>query len=344
VHPPSPEVVVDARLSAGGVTPVTRLAGVPLVARHVRQAAKAGSRAVTVLVADEEARAATVRALAARPAPGIAVTVEVGAPPPGVAVVPALAVFGPGGSLVATLAGTEDLAAAERGLYAALRKSVELDGFVAYHFMRPLARLFTRLLIGTRVTPNQVTFLALVLGLAAAAAAAAGDFVASGLLYWAGATVDCVDGEIARLRVEGSRAGEWLDSLADELATFGLLAGVGFGLGGPWPALAAVAVASGVATAGKLYSDLNRLDLPIDTARYPWFFSRGTRRSGAMARVLYGLSWLFKRDAYTTLVSLCLVAGLPRLAFLLLFGGIEVITVLLLVHLVVTHEEPRSSD
>lgn len=337
---PSPELVVDARATLAGVTPFSSIAGLPLVARHVRQAARAGRRKVVIVVADEAGRAAARRALAARPAT-IPVDVEIGAPPADADVVAALTVVGPGFST--PIESRDDLVAAERKLYAALRKSVDLDGFVAYHLLRPLARGMTRLLINTRVTPNQVTLGALALGLVAAAAAAAGHFALAGLLYWIGGLVDCVDGEIARLRLEGSRTGEWLDSLADEVATFALMAGVGSALGGPWIALAVVGVVSGAASVGKLYSDLHRLGLPIDTAQYPWFFARSTTREGFLARAVYATSFLFKRDAYTTLVSLGLVAGVPRVAFLLLFGGIEVITVLLLIHLAVTHEAPRSS-
>jgi len=336
VTAPSPDVVVDARAE----TALWSVAGLPLVARHVRQAARAGRRFVRIIVTDETARAATLRALRRRPAP-IQVDVAVGAPPSGVDVISAPTVVGPG--FVAPIASPGDLAAAERKLYAALRKSVDLDGWVAYHLLRPLARGLTRLLIATRVTPNQVTLGALALGLVAAAAAAAGHFALAGLLYWAGGLVDCVDGEIARLRLEGSRAGEWLDSLADEAATFALMAGVGAALGAPWTALAAAGVVTGAASVGKLYRDLDRLGLPIDTAQYPWFFARSSKREGFLARAVYATSFLFKRDAYTTLVSLALVAGVPRVAFLLLFGGIEVITVLLLVHLAVTHEAPRSS-
>jgi phosphatidylglycerophosphate synthase len=160
-----------------------------------------------------------------------------------------------------------------------------------------------------------------------------------------GATVDCVDGDLARLRVELSKSGEWLDSVADDVSTFGLLAGMGAALGGSWLILAAIGVVSGAGTAVKLYSDLHRMKRPIDTARYPWFFERpaaaaaGAKRG--LARAVNAASYVFKRDAYATIVAICLAAGLVRLAFLLLFGGIEVITVLLLVHLTVTHAEPR---
>jgi hypothetical protein len=103
-------------------------------------------------------------------------------------------------------------------------------------------------------------------------------------------------------------------------------------------------VANGLLTAAKLYSDLARLGLPIDTARYPWFFARAADAPrAALARAVSAAAYFFKRDAYTTIVAICLLAGAGRVAFLLLFGGIAIITVLLLIHLVVSHEAPRSS-
>src|SRR5262249_16745246 len=136
VNAPSPEraYVVDARSAAGPVTPWTPVAGVPLACRHVRQAARAGRAGVTIVVADAAARGAALAALAFRPAPGVRVTVEVGAPPPGAQVVPALSVFA-SGELVREIRGADDLEFAEKQLAAAVRKSLEHDGFVAYYLM-----------------------------------------------------------------------------------------------------------------------------------------------------------------------------------------------------------------
>ena len=329
------------------MTPFTDVAGVPLAVRHARQAARDGRRRVVLAVADDAAHAAALAALARRPVSGIDVAVVVGAPPADLPVVSALTVVAPG--VTATIHGPDDVAAAERMLFASLRKTIELDGFIAYHLLRPLARPVTRALLATAVTPNQVTCFALALGLVAAVAASAGAFALAGVLYWAGSVVDCVDGEIARLRVEGSRAGEWLDSVADEVSTFALLGGVGLGLGGPWAVLAVLGLVTGGPAVAKLYVDLHRLRLPIDTARYPWFFLRPSARglgarAGTLARLVYVGSFFFKRDAYTTIVSLVLLTGFPHTAFVLLLSGIEVIAVLLLVHLAITHDGPEPDD
>jgi hypothetical protein len=337
---PSPEpLAIDARGAAQGIRPWTRVAGVPLVARHVRQAGRAGVAAVTVVVADAE-RAVVEQALAERPAPAVEVRFA-SAPPPGARLVPALALYQGDFAPIAELTSAADVAAAERRLFAALRKTVALDGAVAFYVMRPLARVATRALVGTRVTPNQVTFAALGLGLAAAWAAAGAAWALAGVLIWLAATVDCIDGDLARLRIEGSRRGEWLDSAADELSTFALLVALGVRLG--MPLLGVLGASLGTATAAKLYSDLDSMRLPIDTAQYPWFFGKPSDRTPptrGLARVVYLASFLFQRDAYITVVAVALLAGAPQVAFFCLFGGIAFLTLLLLIHIVVTHASP----
>jgi phosphatidylglycerophosphate synthase len=343
---------VDARERGGDVGPETVVGGLPLVARQVRQAARLRFAGAVIAVADEAGRGAVAAALSRFPGPpGFPVEIVVGAPAPARddVVLPALAVY-TAESLaraqpLADVRSVADVRDAERKLVAALRKSVDLDGVVAFYFMRPLSRQATRALLPTPVTPNQVTLAAMACGVAAALVAARGGYAAgavAGLLFWLGAAVDCVDGELARLRVVGSRAGEWLDTLADDVSTLGLLVGLGVGVGGAWRVLGLVGAAVGAATSVKLYRDLHRLHLPIDTAQYPWFFGKASEgmphaRSGAArwARAFYYVSFLFRRDAFVTIVALLLFLGLRRIAMVILAGGATVFAILLVVHLLV---------
>ena len=102
-------------------------------------------------------------------------------------------------------------------------------------------------------------------------------FLAGTLAYMLGMVLDCVDGDVARIRVEGSVFGQWLDTVVDDIATCAITVGMGVGLfrvaGNPL--FAAVGVATGlgvILTQLYVYSGLVRKSLPIDTARYPWFF------------------------------------------------------------------------
>ncbi|MFI8090246.1 CDP-alcohol phosphatidyltransferase family protein [Streptomyces sp. NPDC086080] len=72
----------------------------------------------------------------------------------------------------------------------------------------------------TRVTPNQITWAALVLGLGAAACFAQGEWrwlVAGAVVYHASFILDCMDGKLARLTGQGSEFGGWLDYVFDRI-------------------------------------------------------------------------------------------------------------------------------
>ncbi|MGP3982136.1 CDP-alcohol phosphatidyltransferase family protein [Streptomyces sp. KR80] len=72
----------------------------------------------------------------------------------------------------------------------------------------------------TRVTPNQITWLALLLGLGAAGCFAVGSWgwlLAGAALYHLSFVLDCMDGKLARLTGTGSVFGAWLDYVFDRV-------------------------------------------------------------------------------------------------------------------------------
>jgi len=79
-----------------------------------------------------------------------------------------------------------------------------------------------RLLYPTSITPNQITFLSLIFGLASAGFYVSGipDALVWGAIFLYGKVfLDNVDGNLARVRGTTSRFGRFLDSLADFLVT-----------------------------------------------------------------------------------------------------------------------------
>ena len=88
-----------------------------------------------------------------------------------------------------------------------------------WYFMN---RWVVRLLYPTSITPNQITFLSLVFGLASAGFYVSGipDALVWGAIFLYGKVfLDNVDGNLARVRGTTSRFGRFLDSLADFLVT-----------------------------------------------------------------------------------------------------------------------------
>ncbi|MFF3763503.1 CDP-alcohol phosphatidyltransferase family protein [Streptomyces sp. NPDC001922] len=81
----------------------------------------------------------------------------------------------------------------------------------------PLVRWTAR---WTRITPNQITWFALLLGLGAAGCFAAGSWgwlLAGAALYHVSFILDCMDGKLARLTGTGSVFGAWLDYVFDRV-------------------------------------------------------------------------------------------------------------------------------
>ncbi len=130
-----------------------------------------------------------------------------------------------------------------------------------------VVRIGVQPLVGTGVTPNHLTTLRLVTGLAAAAALAvgtpgwrawgAGIFVFSLLL-------DRADGELARLGGSTSAGGHKYDLIADSLCTSLAFVGLGVGLRdgafGPWAALMGLVAGAAIASILLLILRLEALE------------------------------------------------------------------------------------
>ena len=114
------------------------------------------------------------------------------------------------------------------------RASKSDDGFVATFLSRPLSRLLTPWALRLRLSPNQVTAVSVVIGLAAAALFAVGGpvaLIAGALLLQLSLVVDCVDGDVARYTRLFSPLGAWLDASTDRLKEFACYAGLAWGAG-----------------------------------------------------------------------------------------------------------------
>jgi phosphatidylglycerophosphate synthase len=101
------------------------------------------------------------------------------------------------------------------------------DRFWDLYVCRPIAAVVVYALKDTRVTPNQITLVSLLVALGAAAILLGWSGYAGlvcGILVLEGAYVlDCADGMLARLRGTASPAGHLLDFLMDELKAFALV-------------------------------------------------------------------------------------------------------------------------
>jgi phosphatidylglycerophosphate synthase len=117
---------------------------------------------------------------------------------------------------------TEDL------LFASLIKPS--DGLVSRWLNRRISFQVTKLVLGTNLTPNQMTIIAAIFGVVGVVLAWQGGFwglVWGSFFYQMQSVLDGCDGEIARLKYLKSRVGEWLDQVLDDVINISFFVAVG---------------------------------------------------------------------------------------------------------------------
>lgn len=108
----------------------------------------------------------------------------------------------------------------------------EIEEFFDLFFYRPLAFILVKIVYQTNVTPNQLTIIAIFIGLASGCVYATGlpgACIYGAILFMLYNVFDCSDGMLARLKKNGSHAGRIIDGIADYLATAAVFIGLGIG-------------------------------------------------------------------------------------------------------------------
>jgi hypothetical protein len=105
-------------------------------------------------------------------------------------------------------------------IYRASKKKQDINWFTE-HIARPPAAVVVYAVKGTRITPNQITFMSAVIAAGACAMVAALPgwdwLIIAAAIFEFSFVLDCADGQLARLRKQASTVGHLLDFLMDEL-------------------------------------------------------------------------------------------------------------------------------
>jgi len=206
---------------------------------------------------------------------------------------------------------------AEWALIRRMNKSFEgpVDALINWRFSMRITRLLARRSLA--VTPNHVTITAILVGLAASFLASRGGyagFAAAGVLLEVNSILDSCDGELARLRYQYSRLGQWLDNLSDDLVDNLFIIAVGAGLGGVWPWLGLAAAGGRILVALTTYLDVYRRTGTGDVFAFRWWFETGKATADDVYDPRSPVTWLRsfgRRDTYVFVWMIVLVGGLP---------------------------------
>lgn len=223
----------------------------------------------------------------------------------------------------------QDLRAARRRLLRSLVKPT--DGFMARHVERPLSLAVSRLLAATPITPNQMTVVSVLIGVAGAAfflSSAPLWQTVGALLFLAHSILDGCDGELARLKFLESRWGGVLDFWGDNVVHAAVFACMALGWSraadAPWPlALGGAAVLATLGSAAFVYWRVMR----PSTGTGPLYTSVARTDRSPLTRLLDALS---RRD-FIYLVVLLSLFGKAAWFLALAAVGAPIFFVMLLV-------------
>jgi CDP-alcohol phosphatidyltransferase len=125
--------------------------------------------------------------------------------------------------------------------YKSSLKNVAVEEYVDLVIFRPLAFAFVKAIYATRLTPNQVTLLSMIVGVSSGVFFALGvpaAIILGGILLGAATVLDCADGQLARLKKNGTHLGRVLDGVVDYVYTISAFVGIALGCRngsmGPW--------------------------------------------------------------------------------------------------------------
>jgi len=107
------------------------------------------------------------------------------------------------------------------------------DGPVSRFLNRPISTKISKLLVKTKLKPNTISFFSFILCLISAFSFSFGSYlyiVIGGLLAQFSSIIDGCDGEVARLKFQGTEYGAWFDAVLDRYADAMIILGITYGI------------------------------------------------------------------------------------------------------------------
>jgi len=124
-----------------------------------------------------------------------------------------------------------DLRTAKKVIFErAVRLRIKNPGLFKKLFNFPISKPLTKLVARTNLMPNQITFISLLFFLVAGVFFSLEHFIIGGILCYAGAMFDAVDGKISRLKFKSSYIGKFFDSVSDRFCELSVVIGLTFGI------------------------------------------------------------------------------------------------------------------
>lgn len=222
-----------------------------------------------------------------------------------------------------------------------LNKSFQgpIDAHINCHFSFRI----TRLLSGTSVLPNHVTFFAMFVGCLALLIEGLGGYLwtaLGGVILEIHSILDSVDGELARLKFKGSKLGQWLDNVSDDIVDDLFVIACAIGTReNLWIVLAIIGMCARAFHQIYAYMVVYRSTRSADLYSFRWWFEKDKKTIDEVYdpkdyRTL--VRALGRRDTYVFIWMIMCLFGLPEgvVVYGVVMGAI--FGTMNLVHIVVT--------
>jgi phosphatidylglycerophosphate synthase len=234
----------------------------------------------------------------------------------------------------------ENFKTAERLILKTLTKNT--DGWFSVHLNRPISLAVSRHLVNYSIHPNWITAITLFVGVLSGVLAAMGTYAfmaASGIVFHLASIMDGIDGEIARAKFLTSRAGEWLDTISDELTNVAFISGLTIGVYRMtasktmlWLGIVTlffyfltIVLLYGRLLSGTQSSSLLHFQEQIKTSEF---------QKKRTARLITLLQPLVKRDLYGFIFMILAVLGFPQIIIICWLVAMVITPILFTSHLI----------
>lgn len=140
-------------------------------------------------------------------------------------------------------------------------KTVDSEEILDLIIFRPIAFLFVKLIYNTNITPNQISIVAMLFGILSGVLYGFGTysfFLLGAASFFICNTLDCMDGQLARLKKNGTKIGRVIDGFIDYITSISIFLGIG--------------IAMTAITGNALYSWLLTISAGISKAMQNMFF------------------------------------------------------------------------
>jgi hypothetical protein len=117
--------------------------------------------------------------------------------------------------------------------YKSSLKSFDVEEILDLLIYRPISFLLVKLIYPTNLTPNQISIISMIFGLGSGILFYFGEplFIAlGGISIFVSNVLDCADGQLARLKKNGTKVGRIIDGFIDYVTGASIFFGIGFAL------------------------------------------------------------------------------------------------------------------